>query len=52
MKKRDQITEELKELHKRYWNSGFCSLSLDQYNEEVKRIRNRWLSYYDEKEEI
>ena len=47
MLKRDEILEELKALHKLYHNAGFCSLSKDEYEAEVKRLRFKWIIDYD-----
>ena len=45
--KRDEILEELKELHNRFYHNGFCSLSKEQYEAEVKRLRFKWITDYD-----
>tara|TARA_R110000764_G_scaffold81236_5_gene160966 strand:+ start:912 stop:1055 length:144 start_codon:yes stop_codon:yes gene_type:complete len=45
--KRDEVLGELKELHKRFWSSGFTLLTSQEYEAEVKRLRFRWLTYYD-----
>lgn len=47
MLKRDKILDELKELHRRFYHTGFCSLSLEQYEAEVKRLRFKWVVDYD-----
>ena len=47
MLKRDEILEELKALHKLYHSGGFCSLSKDEYEAEVKRLRFKWITDYD-----
>ena len=47
MTKREKVTEEINELHKRFWNNGFTSLTKQEYEAEVKRLRFRWLTYYD-----
>ena len=49
MKKRDQVLEEIKELHRRFWHSGFCSLTLQEYEAEVKRLRFRWIIEYTDR---
>jgi len=46
MKKRDEVVEEIKELHKRYWGKGFTSMTEQQYHEELKRLRFRWIIEY------
>ena len=49
MKKRDEVAEEIKELHKRYWSTGFTSMTEQQYNEELKRLRFRWITEYTDR---
>jgi hypothetical protein len=44
--KRDDITEAIKELHKRFWN-GSSFLTEDAYNSEIKRLRFKWITDYD-----
>lgn len=45
--KRDEITQELKELHRRFFLNGFTSLTQEQYDAEVKRLRFKWIIDYD-----
>ena len=49
MKKRDKVLEEIKELHRRFWHSGFTSLTKEEYEAEVKRLRFRWITEYTER---
>ena len=49
MKKRDEILEEIKELHRRFWHAGFTSLSKEEYENEVKRLRFRWITEYTDR---
>ena len=46
--KRNRIAEEIKELHRAYWKAGFTSMTEDQYNAELKRLRFKWIIEYSD----
>lgn len=43
---RDNITKELIKLHDNYWR-GNSYLNLEQYEEEIKRLRFKYVIDYD-----
>ena len=49
MKKRDEVAQEIKELHKRYWSTGVTSMNEQQYHEELKRLSFRWIIEYTDR---
>jgi|TARA_B110000908_G_scaffold164025_1_gene211412 hypothetical protein len=49
MKKRDEVALEIKELHRQYWSAGFTSMTEQQYHEELKRLRFRWIVEYTDR---
>tara|TARA_R110000744_G_scaffold151855_1_gene265537 strand:+ start:199 stop:348 length:150 start_codon:yes stop_codon:yes gene_type:complete len=49
MKKRDKVKEEIAELHRRFWSVGFTTMNEEQYHEELKRLRFRWITEYTDR---